>query len=378
MRIDLRFTDTELQAVATITLQHTGTKQFDFILNSDLNIEEIKCNTKVVEYKNTGEISPTFRSLSQCISICSECDIDEIVIKYSGSVFTWHNNLTEEIKALSWYSVWYPQELSHSVGSDEVHIHGCEDYYVVKGSYDQDNEVWKYGNCGYDPYNIIAYKKDALKVSSNQYINIYYVNAEISQTAQSLEQIYLDILKYYNGNLFEKITVEKLDIACLSPAITYGGAYKRKDLIVCDTLKEDVLQTTWMIAHETAHTWCCGANCDSWEDWLNEATAEWSWILYVLNNGKQEIFDRNIKPKLEESIHLKGIKTEDGSRANDVHIKAAVLLYKVYKEYGKEIVKQIIQLFTKLDSKTTENLLEAIKDNISLDVASFIEKEIQE
>lgn len=80
----------------------------------------------------------------------------------------------------------------------------------------------------------------------------------------------------------------------------------------------------------------------------------------------------------KKAIDLKGIKTKDGSRPNDVHIRAAVLLYKVYKEYGKEIIQQIIQIFTKLDNKTTENLLEAIKDNISLAVASFIENELQE
>lgn len=31
MRIDLRFTDTELKAVATITLKHVSTKEFDFV-----------------------------------------------------------------------------------------------------------------------------------------------------------------------------------------------------------------------------------------------------------------------------------------------------------------------------------------------------------
>lgn len=376
MRIDLRFTDTELHVVAIISLKHIKTKEFNFILNNNLKIEEIKCNAKIVKCEKTGEVSPTFRSLSQCISISSEYDIEEIIIKYSGSVFTWHNNITREIKALSWYSVWYPQKMSHCVCSDAVYIHGCEDYYVVKASYDKEDKVWKYGSYGYDPYNIIAYKKDALRVISNQYINIYYVNDEIGSAAQSLEKIYLDILRYYNGNLFEKAIIEKLDIACLSPAITYGGAYKRKDLIVCDTLETDVIKTTHMVAHEMAHIWCCGANSDSWEDWLNEATAEWSWILYVLNNDKDEIFDNWIRPRLEESIHLKGVKTEDGSRPNDVHIRASVLLYKVYKEYGKEIVYRIVQIFTQLESKTTENLLKVIRDKISLDVAMLIEREI--
>lgn len=377
MKIDLRFTDTELQAVATISLKGMNTNKFDFILNNNLSIEEIKCNGNRGKYKKTGEITPTFRSLSQCICITSEYNIDEIIIKYSGSVFTWHNNITEEIKALSWYSVWYPQELSHNVSSDQVEIYECENYYVVKALYDENNKVWKYGNCGYDPYNIIAYKKDALKIISNQYINIYYVDNKMGNTAHSVEKIYLDILKYYTDNLFDKRNIDQMDIACLSPAITYGGAYKRKDLIVCDTLGDDVIKTTRMLAHEMAHTWCCGANCDSWEDWLNEATAEWSWILYVLYNGKEEIFENWIKPQLEESLHLKGIKTVDGTRPNDVHIKASVLLYKVYKEYGKEIVYQIIQIFTKLENKTTDNLLTEIKEKISVNVAALIEKEIQ-
>ncbi len=47
-------------------------------------------------------------------------------------------------------------------------------------------------------------------------------------------------------------------------------------------------------AHELAHEWCSGANCVSWEDWLNETTAEWSMLLYCLDRGKTDIFDAMI------------------------------------------------------------------------------------
>lgn len=376
MRIDVKFRGFELEAVATIELKDTRTKTFQFILNHNLTIHEIKCNNELVEWENIGEIKPTFRALSQSVRIVSERDIETLAIRYSGEIDGWHNCIAEKIRALSWYSVWYPQETSCDVGKDEVYIYDCEEYKVVKGNFNSNTGVWQYGGMGYDEFNIIAYKEEALKMVSNPYLNVYYVDDEIGQIAQSIDKIYLDILNFYNGNLFEKCTISQLDIACLSPIITAGGGYMRKDLMVCDNLRSDIRQTARLLGHEVAHTWCMGAECDSWEDWLNETTAEWSWILYALQAEDKRLFEECVKPKIEQEINLPAIKTADGSRPDGVHIKGVLLFYQVYKQYGKEVIQQIIQLFTKLPVKTTEKLLEEIKSHISLEVGNMIEEGI--
>lgn len=94
-----------------------------------------------------------------------------IVIKYSGSVLfsienrtCWHNIITNDIKSLSWYSVWYPQETSLEIDHDKVIILDGNDYFLIKGDFDETRNVWEYGDKGYDPYNIMVYRKEVLKI----------------------------------------------------------------------------------------------------------------------------------------------------------------------------------------------------------------------
>jgi hypothetical protein len=378
MKIDLKFSENGFSAEANIYSFKTENdiKEFSFILNNSLKIDDILCNDKKAEWKNVGEEKPTFRSDSQKIVVSSDENIKNLIIKYSGSVSTWHNVITDDIKALSWYSVWYPQETSVELLKDEVDIHGLSDYFVVKGIYDEKTKIWKYGGRGFDEYNVIAYKKSVLKTVSNPYLNIYYVDESIGKNAEKAEFIYRDVLDYFNGELFEKLELPTLDMACLFPAVTYGGAYKRKDLIVTVTLGDNDLDTGWMTAHEMAHEWCSGADCDSWEDWLNETTAEWSALLYALKRNNAELFDFIIKPKLDSYDSLPAIKTPDGSRPDGVHNKGTVLFYEIYKKYGVEVVKSLVRMFVGLKVKTTEKLLSEVREKISPEVAEFIGKGI--
>ncbi|ONI45859.1 hypothetical protein AN641_03165 [Candidatus Epulonipiscioides gigas] len=376
MKIDLRFTENNFYCKVLIDLGEVKTNKFEFLLNDNLEIHKTKCNNIDVNFKVVEKINPLFRSTCKKMVIESENDINKIELEYSGTVAIFGDDegvgITEQIKVLSFYTSWYPQELSHQdILNEEIIIHDCENFFVVKGVYDKENKVWKYGNQGFDPYNIIAYRKDVLKIVSNEYFNVFYIDESIAQSANELKEAYTHILNFYQKELFPEININVMDIACLSPALNDYGAYKRKDLLVTSVLGEDQFNILWFLGHELAHEWCKEADVFCWEDWLNEGTAEWAWILYALKYQK-DMFINKIEPKLKESINIGGVKTADGSRPQDVHIRSAVILYKVYLKYGEEIVKQIIQQFVKLEIATTNNLLIAIENNISKDVALFL------
>ncbi|MDE5576980.1 MAG: hypothetical protein K2J11_06305, partial [Oscillospiraceae bacterium] len=127
-------------------------------------------------------------------------------------------------------------------------------------------------------------------------------------------------------------------------------------------------------AHEMAHTWCNGAEVGSWEDWLNETTAEWSMLLYCLDRNKTEIFDAMIAEHMEKYHEFPPIKTEDGSRPEGVHTKGTVLFYELYKAFGAETIKLIIRIFVGLEAKTTEKLLAEMKAQGLSEAADVIEK----
>jgi hypothetical protein len=373
MKIELRFTEKSFSAIANLSFDNSAEKEFSFILNKDLCISAINCNNKNVIWENRGEITPIFRSPSQTINIWSNEAIQTVSIEYSGVAYGWHNVISDKIKALNWYSVWYPQELSINVKHDEITIYDSSDYFIVKGVYEESNRIWRYGDKGYDPYNIIAYKRNSLCIAESSNLNIYYVDEKIKDITDKVIPIYNDIYNYYNLELFETKEINCVDVACLYPEVINGGAYKRKDLIVCDTLGENDLEICSINAHELAHEWCNGAICDSWEDWLNETTAEWSSLLYALDRNRNDLFDFILQRHLDSYTKYPTIKTFDGKRPEGVHTKGTVLFYEIYIKYGLDTVKKLVKIFTQIDKKTTIALQDAVRAEISSEVADFIE-----
>jgi len=381
MKIELDFTNNAFTATATITPDKAiNEKTFSFILNKDLVISKIKCNSEKVDYKKTEEVKPEFRPLSQRISIKNNDYIRNIEIEYSGTVafssenrVCWHNIITDNLKSLSWYSVWFPQETSITVNHDKVIIKNGRDYFVVKGIYDKSRNVWEYGGKVFDPFNIVMYRKETLKTISNSHMNIFFIDDKIYSQAKKAESIYKDIIDFYNGNLFSEKEIPALDIVCAFPAITSGGGYRRKDFMWCTELGDNDLEIAWLNAHETAHIWCTGADSETWEDWLNETTAEWACLLFAIHKDNKKLFDFILNPKLEKYNSLPPIKTSDNSRPEGVHDKGTVLFYKMYQKFGEESLRLVVRMFTDLEVKNTASLLDVLRSNGHSEIADFID-----
>lgn len=131
------------------------------------------------------------------------------------------------------------------------------------------------------------------------------------------------------------------------------------------------------MSHETAHNWCTGADINTFEDWLNEGTADWSALLYALHVGDKKLFDFIINLRKEYADTSQPLKPADGSRPPFVHANSTLLLHKIYCKYGKSVTQNIVQMFVNLEEKTTEMLLEKIRKEIANDVAEDILKGLQ-
>jgi len=376
LSIRLKFVENNIDVNAKIVF-HEPLNEVNLILNNSLNINKIENNVCSIQWEKTGEFIPEFRVNSQKIKVISEHPITELTITYYGTVSSWYNVLTDEIKALSFYSVWFPQELPFGIDQDEVIIEKGEEFFIVKGEFYSDKNTWHYGGKGFDPFNIIAYKKSVLKTVSNDFLNIYYVDHSIKKHAQKTGEVYKDIIDFYNNKLFYEKELPVLDIPCIFPALKTGGGYQRNGLMFATDLGNDDLYLQWFLAHETAHNWCQGANAYSWEDWLNETTAEWAFLLYALHKDKNELFQWSIEPKIKNVDKYPSIKTADGSRPQGVHEKGTVLFYKIYKKFNQDVIEKMVRGFTNLEIKDTENFIKMVGKEIGQEVAQEIIKGIQ-
>lgn len=353
MNIALRFEGEKLFAEAKISLDES-VSEVSFILNSGLEISGVSCNEKPVPITVEAEYEPLFCAEVKKYSVKCGSDIGTVKICYGGKISGWHNIITDNIIELNRYGVWFPCELSCGVNIS-AGISGCGEYFLVKGEFD--GKLWHYSADEWD-MNIILYRKSVLKTVSGKHISIYYADNSLDGAAEFSRNVFEDVLDYYTNELFNKDYVKHTEMACLYPALTSGGAYKRDGLIVCISPGTDEKEAIGVNAHELAHEWCSGADVGSWEDWLNETTAEWSMLLYCLDRNKTEIFEAMTAEHLAKAPEFPPIKTADGSRPEGVHTKGTAVFYELYKAFGKETIKSVIRIFVDLDVKTTEKLLE--------------------
>ncbi len=368
MTVTLELFDDSFEAEAHIEFDNGNTKELSFILNNDLNISSITSPDNDISFSESEVFEPMFRPLSRKITVTGSAPMSEVYIKYSGSIHfdeankkNWHNEITKDFVSLSWYSVWFPEDLSVDISADKVIVKNGHKWFIVKAEYDEKNDVWIYGNKGFDGYNIAAYAKDKLQTVSSSHMDIYFIDESVKDSAQKCVDTYNEIIQYYNELLFDKKEISKLDVVCAYPYIKTGGAYRRKDLMWCVSPENDEFKRTYLFAHETAHIWCSGADCGSWEDWLNETTADWSALLFALYKNNTALFDNILKPKIKQYDKLPAIKTADGSRSAGVHDKGTVLFYQVYQKYGYDTMAEIVRCFSRLECKNTQNFLDELR-----------------
>lgn len=374
MNIALRFEGEKLFAEAEISLDK-NLSEFNFILNSGLEISGVSCDEKSAEPTIEAVYEPLFCAEVKKYSIKCGSDFGRVKICYGGRISGWHNVITDDIIELNRYGVWLPCETSCEAKSF-LTVSGCGDHFLVKGEFD--GSLWQYSADEWD-MNIILYRKSVMKAVVGKNISIYFADNSLAEAAEFSKNIFDDVLDYYTTELFRReYCGGHTEMACLYPAMTSGGAYKRYGLIVCITPGTDEKEAVTVNAHEMAHTWCNGADVGSWEDWLNETTAEWSMLLYCLDRNKTDIFDAMIAEHRSKAPDLPPIKTADGSRPEGVHTKGTAVFYELYKTFGAETVKSIIRLFVDIDVKTTENLLDKMNALGLTEAADMLEKGIKE
>ena len=105
----------------------------------------------------------------------------------------------------------------------------------------------------------------------------------------------------------------------------------RDGLVVLTIIPDDFRH---LLAHELGHAHACRADFGSWEDWLNEAGAEWSALLY-----EREVDPEGFEQRLEVLLKIAGwrslrLRPEDGSHPDDVHETGVLLFAKICEKYG--------------------------------------------
>lgn len=378
--MDLEFANNEIYVEVSYNLGH-AINNFVFSINALLEIDSIESGTKNLLWYKNKDYELVFRAKAQEIIVKSDADFETFTIKYHGKISGCFNIIEENRKALSFYSVWYPQETNISMPDALIRVHNLSNHFVLNAKFDNGQKIWTYGDKGYDVGNIIALKKDNYYVSSEGIFNFYFLSDEEAEAGQYLKYYFKDVLDFYQNKLYFPKEIAKMDmVSLLMPESS--GAYYRKDLIVLSRILSEHcpphalrVNLAALIAHEVAHNWCSGADCNTWDDWLNETTAEWSSLLYALYKDDTELFEYILDWKLKNYTKAPVIKTSDGSRPTiGVHDRGTILLYEIYKKYNKDILIEMLRTFVFLKEKSTNAYLIELKKNVGEEISHIVER----
>ena len=246
----------------------------------------------------------------------------------------------------------------------------ANDYILVNGNYNKETDTF-YTTRGqkitFDP-NIMLVSKSLAFCKENERVCIYYFDNSLTD---SLDKYYVDYCKAYDYlvELYGEDKISKSTIVFL-PCKDDLGAYRRDNLMVFSRFNAK-LHTT---VHEMAHSYANGANINTWEDWLNETCAEWSSLAYEYEND-QDSFITNINFFKKSFLQQYGnvpyrLKETDDAHQNsfDTHVIGTLVFYDIYLEYEIKGIKVILQIFNRLQEKTTQKLLSELT-NIGYDKA---------
>lgn len=304
----------------------------------------------------------------------------ELVICYEGGLEgLWatehtpqgpYSFLQDNLFAINILNGWYPVEGDADLCEVEVQVGG--EWRLIHGQYDAENNIWHYRQTSELDCNIIAVRKESYCVIEEGGLSLFFPDEQMRRKVQPYSHGYHEIADFYRS-LYGNDKMGKMTMFFLPDTGEDFGGYKRDGLIVFTAAKEDVPSALHHIAHELAHSYAQGADCSSWEDWLNETHAEWSALLYELE--QDEAFFERCLAKTREAYGDRALcLKENGEGHSEFVHEAGVLVYeKVYRRHGADSIRTMLTTFDRLEEKNTENFLQALRQQGKTELAEMVE-----
>lgn len=301
----------------------------------------------------------------QRVTLVGSAGCQAVSFTYQGPLAGWCYLLSPALCSLNLQSAWLPLETSAPPDAYQVFIPAKAHSLLVGGL--RQGAHWFRSTSPASPMlldmippaNLLLVDESLCPSVACQNITGYCVDSQELPLLQMLCESYDEILAFYQTQLYPPQPAAMQYLVSLS-LVEYSGGYFTPRGIVTSRFGPQPQQMVHWMAHEMAHAWCTGAPA-TWEDWLNETTAEWSSLLYDLHRGNTAAFEETLARKAGQLQPDTIIATEDASVPPDHHTRGTLLFYRLYQKYGQEMLVQLLRTYGRLPSpKTTENYLAAI------------------
>jgi len=161
-----------------------------------------------------------------------------------------------------------------------------------------------------------------------------------------------------------------------------GGAYARPGFVSLPFGEKDTPEgiERWL-AHEVAHLWWLGAPTLTWEDWLNEAFAEYSSLMFVRHQHGAKAVDAYIersRKRAADAPPIWGLDRNSDSAHAALYSKGAMILWNLEQQIGQETFNKVLRTRVKRGVRTTSGFLRLLNELAGPEVASQVESRLRQ
>ena len=290
---------------------------------------------------------------------------------------SWEGAFTDEWIELAVYSGWYPIHGGNYSAELKVYI---DDEYKVTGSgtVSEKNGFWEI-NKSWKSFDIVLMASKDLKSKvykeNDTRIQIDYTNLSDAGSDSTVNDC------KFAFRLFEENFGIKNDAnlkIVMGPA-RKGGGYSRKHFITMPA-NDYSLNLSYGNAHEIAHFWWSNAPVNTWEDWLNEAFAEYSALVFMRERFGVNEFSRFINEYKEQTIDTPpvwGVDRQSQEAYYVLYMKGSLILSDLEQKLGTEQFLSLLNMISDKSINSTDDLLKLISLKVSEDVSKWLENELK-
>lgn len=371
------------------------TKFLEFVIYDNSSIKVTGDKIETVQILENIEISPFIlgRKLIR-IELKERIEIGEMVelnfdyiLNFDKFEVDFMNSFETQYVELGLYTPWYPLNTNFEECLYDIEFCVQKEQYVV-GAKALESGNWQliqeeYPHCGIE--FIIGSNKYNKHISKDKAeINIHWFNDEDANIGKYLYSNIAQAITLFTG-IFGKSGKSNLNIALVPRKNSErSGGYCRPNLIVIPMgenkhnngrYSED--KKTYILEymlHEVAHLWWSKANCQSFEDWLNEGFAEYSKYIALRELFGEEQYTelfRNLELKAETMPSLIDENIPNEERFELMRVKGPVVLYKLEQKVGKIQMNNFLEEVHQKKANTTQGILDIIENRYSRDTALF-------
>jgi len=372
-----------------------GTVNFDldnqdsitFTLWKNADIKNITINGKKVDYSfDTIGKSPNYYipnggklTIKNIKKNKEEVPIHFAYTCNMENVTGWARSFSDEWIELGFYTAWYPVHSVSKKFTSSIMV-SIDKSFTLSGSgiVTRKGDVWKIThNWPVFDNVIIAAKGLKTKKIREDKISLDLVYTTFPE--KDLDSVSIKCMKVYEffSSIFGAPDDSYLKFV-INPLKGGGGYGRSKYFSLKATEFNQYLKEG--IAHEMSHFWWHNAETTTWEDWLNEAFAECSMLLYLREKENKEEYNKKIEQFKKWTVNARPIwgVDRDAPEAYDaLYNKGSLILLEFEKKIGTQEFYNFLKMLLNKSISNTADFLKLVEFELSREYRDWFENKLK-